>query len=81
MTAKSGNRISEKVMLKRKTDVRCSRCNAPMACEPQGDCWCKALPPLPAPDYAAGCYCESCLRSALEASGRAQRSAERGKSP
>jgi hypothetical protein len=61
--------------------ARCSRCQAPMVCEPQGDCWCKQLPPLPTPDYAQGCYCESCLKSALEASGRDQRIAERGKSP
>jgi hypothetical protein len=62
-------------------NTRCSRCDAPMVCEPQGACWCKALPPLPAPDYSLGCYCESCLRSSLEESGRAQRTMAIGKSP
>jgi hypothetical protein len=61
--------------------TRCSRCDAPMPCEPQGDCWCRQLPPLPAPDYSQGCYCESCLRSSLEESGRAHSTIAIGKSP
>jgi hypothetical protein len=62
-------------------NTNCSRCNAPMICDPQGDCWCKELPPLPAPDDSKGCYCASCLKSSIEESARAQRTAERGKSP
>jgi hypothetical protein len=62
-------------------EIRCSRCKAPMACEPQGNCWCKALPAIPNPDYTKGCYCESCLRSSIEASERDQRTAASGKSP
>ncbi len=61
--------------------TRCSRCHAPMRCEPQGDCWCKRMPSLPNPDLAQGCYCESCLRSAIEESGRDQRTAARDKAP
>jgi hypothetical protein len=62
-------------------EIRCSRCNTPMACDPQGNCWCQALPPIPGPDYSKGCYCESCLRSSIEASARDQRTALRDKSP
>jgi hypothetical protein len=62
------------------TEITCSRCHAPMTCNP-GACWCETYPLLPNIDAAKGCYCESCLRSLLDASGRDQRTADKGKSP
>lgn len=61
-------------------DIRCSRCGAPMTCEP-GRCWCEAYPPLARVDQDKGCYCPSCLKSLTEVSGRDQTTAASGKSP
>ncbi len=61
-------------------NIRCSRCNAPMTCTP-GNCWCDEFPPLDVTDAKRGCYCPSCLKSSIEASGRDQRTADSGKSP
>lgn len=61
-------------------NIHCASCNAPMTCNP-GACWCENYPPLPKADVSKGCYCESCLKSLLEVSGRDQRTAESGKSP
>jgi hypothetical protein len=61
-------------------NTHCSRCQAPMTCNP-GACWCEKFPPLPKPDAAMGCYCESCLTSALEESGRDHSTAVKGRSP
>jgi hypothetical protein len=44
--------------------AECSRCGSPIACNPQGDCWCKELPPLAPADPAANCLCARCLWSA-----------------
>ena len=63
-------------------ETRCVRCNAPMTCNPGGSCWCKDLPPvMPMTADSAGCYCPSCLKSLIEASGRDQRTKASGKSP
>jgi hypothetical protein len=46
--------------------LTCIACGAPLACEPEGDCWCKHEPvrlPMPGPDEPAGCYCPTCLRA------------------
>ena len=40
----------------------CARCDAEFVCEPEGDCWCKHLPPiLPVPGAGAACLCRDCL--------------------
>jgi hypothetical protein len=54
--------------------VLCSKCDAPMSCEPDGGCWCADLPRLlpvparvPVPEEATkGCLCRSCLTGELE---------------
>ena len=39
-----------------------------MACSPEGECWCMALPPvMPMPDQPAGCLCPDCLAAAVQA--------------
>jgi len=46
------------------TETSCARCGAPMACKPEGGCWCMALPPrLPVPDGPAACLCPRCLEA------------------
>jgi hypothetical protein len=60
-------------------EIRCFRCNAAMECNP-GDCWCETLPVLAEADLSEGCYCPSCLKSAIEDSARDQSTAESGKS-
>jgi len=50
-------------------NIHCARCQMPMTCNP-GACWCEKYLPLPNVDAAKGCYCESCLTSLIEASGR-----------
>jgi hypothetical protein len=47
---------------------RCAKCGAPMSCSPEGNCWCKELPPLPASPNATGCLCPECLREKLRES-------------
>lgn len=39
--------------------LRCPQCDRTFSCEPEGDCWCKRLPPLRAvpQDSAAVCLC------------------------
>ena len=61
-------------------EILCARCHAPMTCNP-GDCWCEKVPVLPNVEVSQGCYCPSCLKSALELSARDQRTAVSGKSP
>jgi hypothetical protein len=62
-------------------NIHCSRCHAPMTCNP-GACWCQNYPPLLNHlDAAKGCYCESCLKSLIEASGRDHSTADKDKSP
>ena len=42
----------------------CARCGTAFGCGRQDpDCWCSALPPLPASalDGASDCYCPACL--------------------
>ena len=61
-------------------NTRCSRCGAPIICNP-GNCWCEQVVPLASPDPTRACYCASCLKSAIEASGRVQSTASSNKSP
>jgi hypothetical protein len=50
--------------------LRCTRCGAEFACDPQGECWCKdESVRLPMPKAAESCLCPKCLR-ALAAEGR-----------
>jgi hypothetical protein len=44
-------------------ETRCARCDSPMICQPEGDCWCKELPALPMPAENSGCLCRDCLKS------------------
>ena len=44
--------------------AECSRCGSPIECNPQGDCWCKELPPLASADPGTRCLCARCLWSA-----------------
>jgi hypothetical protein len=50
-------------------ETRCTRCDATMSCNPEGDCWCLELPhgPMPAlkAGEAEGCLCRSCLEKQL----------------
>jgi hypothetical protein len=48
-------------------ETLCSQCNAPMSCNPTGDCWCFTLPPvLPIPsDTTQSCLCPTCLAHKL----------------
>jgi hypothetical protein len=47
----------------------CPRCGARFACDPDGDCWCKAEPPRrPVPGAAAACLCPRCLAAGGKAS-------------
>jgi hypothetical protein len=43
--------------------TNCARCNMPMLCQPEGDCWCTTLPPIcPVPgDDGTECLCQNCL--------------------
>jgi len=54
-------------------ETRCAQCNAPMTCQPEGDCWCAELPhviPIPAPDVqSTGCLCRNCLLEKIKAAG------------
>jgi hypothetical protein len=48
-------------------EAKCARCGAAMACTPEGDCWCMAVPavlPVPKPGEPAGCFCRRCLDEA-----------------
>jgi len=53
----------------------CSRCGTGFYCgarfdETQDKCWCATLPVrAAAPDPAAGCLCQNCLRAELRAAG------------
>jgi hypothetical protein len=41
----------------------CARCNMPMLCLPEGECWCATLPhiwPVPGGD-GTKCLCQNCL--------------------
>lgn len=48
-------------------EILCSRCNAPMSCKTEHDCWCAEFPRvLPVPEKTtAGCFCRSCLEQEL----------------
>ena len=48
-------------------EVLCSKCNAPMSCNPEHDCWCAEFPRvLPVPDKTTqGCFCRNCLEQEL----------------
>jgi len=47
-------------------ETTCARCGTPMTCTPEGDCWCKDLPPrLPVPKGPAACFCPRCLEEAV----------------
>ena len=48
-------------------ETRCARCNSPMTCQPEANCWCKELPALPMPKENSGCLCRECLKNELEA--------------
>jgi hypothetical protein len=54
-------------------ETRCAQCNAPMTCQPEGDCWCAELPhviPMPAADtQSTGCLCRACLLKKIKAAG------------
>jgi hypothetical protein len=49
-------------------ETRCVRCNAPMTCNPEGECWCAQFPPGPLPADAKACFCPDCLRRELQSS-------------
>jgi hypothetical protein len=46
-------------------ETRCARCQAPMSCNPDGDCWCAKLPRIPMPADASGCCCPDCLQKEI----------------
>ncbi len=48
-------------------DIQCARCAEPLTCQPEGECWCMALPFAPIPEGAAaeGCLCPDCLKQDL----------------
>jgi len=46
--------------------TRCSKCDAPMSCCPEGDCWCAAYPKTEPDPNATGCLCPECLREKLQ---------------
>jgi hypothetical protein len=46
-------------------ETRCARCNAPMTCQPEGNCWCAELPPRLTQPQPGGCLCRSCLEHDL----------------
>jgi hypothetical protein len=48
-------------------ETLCSKCNAPMSCNPEHDCWCAKFPlVLPVPDKTTeGCFCRNCLEHEL----------------
>jgi hypothetical protein len=50
--------------------TRCARCNAPMICNPTGDCWCSELPHGPMPTGTGGCLCRDCLTEELKQSSK-----------
>src|SRR6266478_4975413 len=50
-------------------ETRCSRCNAPMICNPKGNCWCAELPHGPMPTETDSCLCRDCLLKDLKLSG------------
>ena len=48
----------------------CTRCGAAFGCgRSDADCWCTALPPLPATvlDELKDCYCPTCLAAIVAA--------------
>jgi hypothetical protein len=49
-------------------EARCVRCNAPMICNPEGECWCAQFPHGPMRADAKGCFCPDCLRKELQSS-------------
>ncbi|HEX3543598.1 MAG TPA: cysteine-rich CWC family protein [Candidatus Acidoferrum sp.] len=61
-------------------ETRCVRCDAPMSCKPEGDCWCAELPHGPMPvlkiGEATGCLCRNCLEAQLQELQRQGKSAE-----
>jgi len=61
-------------------ETRCARCDAPMSCNPEGDCWCAELPPGPMPVLKAGettgCLCRNCLVERLREHERQVKSAK-----
>ena len=42
--------------------IRCASCGDEVACEPDGDCWCKELPPVRTLQKTATCLCKKCLQ-------------------
>ena len=43
--------------------IICPECGETFTCDPEGDCWCKAYPPLKIPDDLKGgtCLCRCVL--------------------
>jgi hypothetical protein len=58
-------------------EIRCSNCGASFACDPAGDCWCKAPPYLPMPAAGETCLCPDCLAGARAATAAAGRKPDR----
>jgi hypothetical protein len=47
-------------------ETRCARCNSPMICQPEGECWCAELPPRLALPQSGRCLCRHCLEHDLK---------------
>jgi hypothetical protein len=47
-------------------ETRCARCQTPMICNPEGDCWCAKLPPIPMPNDSTACFCPDCLQKEIQ---------------
>ncbi|NML33427.1 cysteine-rich CWC family protein [Paraburkholderia antibiotica] len=62
---------------------RCPRCGTAFDCGMQmtpGQCWCRALPPLPAErlDPKSRCLCPECLAAEIARAARGETGDERG---
>jgi hypothetical protein len=47
-----------------------------MTCQPEGGCWCAALPPVPMPANAEGCLSRACLRAKIKSLQNAEKRKE-----